>query len=330
MCVDNQYIVFHEFGTPEDVLKVEQRPVTAPGQGEMLVRMIARPVNPSDLIPIRGAYSHRISLPCIPGYEGVGIVKDVGKDVAQELIGKRVLPLRGEGTWQQYVKAPASWAVAIPDAITDDEAAQLYINPVTAWLICRDILGLKPGAVLVVNACGSALGRIFAQLCKIFGVRFIAVTRNDHHTKELLELGADSVINTDETPLKPAIMEQTGGLGADAAVDMIGGGPGTDLACCVRADGVFVTLGLLSGVPLDWVEIRRSTTAAAKLFHLRHWNETVSVQVWQDTFRELMSLIQAKQLVLQLPRSRFELQKAGAAVRAAEASGRNPGKYFLM
>jgi len=328
--VDNQYIVFHEFGMPEDVLKVEQRAVTAPGQGEVLVRMTARPINPSDLIPIRGAYSHRISLPCIPGYEGIGIVEDVGKGVSQELIGKRVLPLRGEGTWQQFVKAPLSWAIAISDAVTDDEAAQLYINPVTAWLIYREILGLKPGAVLIVNACGSALGRILAQLCKIFGARLIAVTRNDHHTKELLQLGADSVINTDATPLRVAIMELTGGLGADAAVDMIGGGPGTDLACCVRADGKFVTLGLLSGVPLDWAEIRRSTTAAATMFHLRHWNEAVSVQVWQETFRELIAFIQAKQLVLQPPRSRFELQKAGAAVRDAEASGRDPGKCFLM
>lgn len=328
--MDNQYIVFHKFGMPEDVLKVEQRGVTAPGQGEVLVRMTARPINPSDLIPIRGAYSHRISLPCIPGYEGVGIVEDVGQDVAQELIGKRVLPLRGEGTWQQFVKAPASWAVAIPDAVTDDEAAQLYINPVTAWLICRDILGLKPDAVLVVNACGSALGRIFAQLCKVAGVRLIAVTRNDHHTKELLELGAASVINTASTELKLAVMELTGGLGADAGVDMIGGLPGTELASCVHGDGSYVTLGLLSGVPLDWAEIRRSTTAAATMFHLRHWNQTVGVQAWQDTFRELISLIQAKKLVLQPPRSRFELQKAADAVRAAEAFRGNLGKCYLM
>ncbi|MNJ40572.1 S-(hydroxymethyl)mycothiol dehydrogenase [compost metagenome] len=189
---------------------------------------------------------------------------------------------------------------------------------------------MKPGTVLAVNACGSALGRVLAQLCTFLGIRLIAVTRNDHHTKELLELGAASVINTEETPLRSAIMELTGGLGADAAVDMIGGGPGTELACCVRTEGTFVTLGLLSGVPLDWAEIRRSTNAAATMFHLRHWNQTVSVQKWQDTFRELISLIQAKNLALQPPRSRFELQKASAAVRAAEASMRKPGKCFLM
>ncbi|MFD3261511.1 zinc-dependent alcohol dehydrogenase family protein [Paenibacillus lentus] len=328
--MENQYITFREFGSPGDVLKIEQRSISGPQQGEVLVRMIARPINPSDLIPIRGAYSHRIPLPGIPGYEGVGIVEAVGEDVDQELIGKRVLPLRGEGTWQQYVKSPASWAVPLPDSVADDTAAQLYINPVTAWLICREILHLQPDDVLIVNASGSSLGRIFAQLCKHFGIRLIAVTRNDRHAKELLQLGAASVINTRDTALLPALMELTGGLGANAAVDMVGGEPGTELACCVRATGIFVTLGLLSGVPLDWAEIKRKTNARATMFHLRHWNETVSVQGWQDTFRELISLTQAKKLLLPPPRLRFELSKISEAVRAAESNEGNQGKCFLI
>lgn len=328
--MENQYITFHEFGSPGDVLKVEQRSISGPQRGEVLVRMMARPINPSDLIPIRGAYSHRIPLPGIPGYEGVGIVEAVGEDVDQELIGKRVLPLRGEGTWQQYVKSPASWAVPIPDSIADDTAAQLYINPVTAWLICREILQLQPEDVLVVNACGSSLGRIVAQLCKHIGVRLIAVTRNDQHENELLQLGAASVINANAAALLPAIMELTGGLGANAAVDMVGGAPGTELACCVRSTGIFVTLGLLSGVPLDWAEIKRRTNARATMFHLRHWNETVSVQSWQDTFRELLSLVQAKKLSLPPPRLRFELSRVSEAVRAAETNEGHRGKCLLM
>ncbi|WP_164515165.1 zinc-dependent alcohol dehydrogenase family protein [Paenibacillus lentus] len=328
--MDNQYITFYRFGSPSDVLKVEERSITAPQRGEVLVRMTARPINPSDLIPIGGAYSHRISLPGIPGYEGVGIVEAVGEDVPQELIGKRVLPLRGEGTWQRFVKAPAAWAIAIPDTLGDDMAAQLYINPVTAWVICRQILGLKPGDVLIVNACGSSLGRIFAQLSRCFGVRLIAVTRNDRHTKELLRLGAMRVINENELDLLPTIMELTGGLGVNAAVDMVGGEPGTELACCVGGNGIFVTLGLLSGISLNWVEIKRRTNASATMFHLRHWNEAVSAQGWQDTFRELISLVQAGKLSLLPPRSRFELCQVDAAVREAEANEGKQGKCFLM
>ncbi len=131
-------IKFYEFGSPESVLKVEHKNIQSPKNGEVLVRMKVRPINPSDLIPIRGAYSHRISLPNIPGYEGVGIVEDVGASVSQELIGKRVLPLRGEGTWQEFVKTSAEFAVPIPNFIDDYTASQLYINPIKTWLICTE------------------------------------------------------------------------------------------------------------------------------------------------------------------------------------------------
>jgi NADPH:quinone reductase-like Zn-dependent oxidoreductase len=101
------------------VLKVEYKTIEPPKDNEVLVRMLARPINPSDLIPIRGSYSHRISLPNIPGYEGVGIVEDVGPFVSKKLIGKRVLPLRGEGTWQEFVKTSAEFTVLIPNSIDD-------------------------------------------------------------------------------------------------------------------------------------------------------------------------------------------------------------------
>jgi NADPH:quinone reductase-like Zn-dependent oxidoreductase len=71
-------VKFYEFGSPQNVLKVENKNIQRPMNGEVLVRMTRCPINPSDLIPIRGAYSHRISLPTIPGYEGIGIVEEVG------------------------------------------------------------------------------------------------------------------------------------------------------------------------------------------------------------------------------------------------------------
>ncbi len=112
-------IKFYEFGSPKNVLKIEYKNIEPPKNKEIIVRMLARPINPSDLIPIRGAYAHRISLPNIPGYEGVGIVEDIGSLVSKDLIGKRVLPLRGEGTWQEFVKTSADFAIPIPDSIND-------------------------------------------------------------------------------------------------------------------------------------------------------------------------------------------------------------------
>ncbi len=296
----------------------------------MLVRMVASPINPSDLIPITGAYSHRIALPDIPGYEGVGIIEEVGHAVSQEWIGKRVLPLRGEGTWQEVVTAPADWVVPVPDEIDDETAAQLYINPVTAWIICTEVLRLGQGDVLVVNACGSAIGRLFAQLAKVIGFRLIAVTRDDQHTQELLALGASTVIRTNESQLAPTVLELTNGKGAHAAIDSIGGAAGTALAFCVRPKGHFLTLGLLSGKQVDWARISRETQANVKLFHLRHWNQQVSVQVWHETFHQLISMIVNGSWRLMTPSASFRLQDVREAVQAAASAGGKSGKILLV
>nr|WP_142950474.1 alcohol dehydrogenase catalytic domain-containing protein [Bacillus wiedmannii] len=72
-----KHIQFHKFGNPKDVLQVEYKNIEPLKENEVLVRMLVRPINPSDLIPVTGAYAHRIPLPNIPGYEGVGIVEDV-------------------------------------------------------------------------------------------------------------------------------------------------------------------------------------------------------------------------------------------------------------
>lgn len=250
--LDAKCIKFYEFGSPRDVLKVEYKSIESPKEYEVLVRMLTRPINPSDLIPIRGAYSHRITLPNIPGYEGVGIVEEVGPLVSRHLIGKRVLPLRGEGTWQEFVKTSSEFAVPIPDSIDNFTASQMYINPITAWVVCTEVLKLKPYDVLLVNACGSSIGHIFAQLSKLLGFRLIAITRNNKHTEKLINLGASFVIDTSKNPLYETVMELTSGIGADAAIDSIGGSSGNDLAFCVHPNGNFLTIGLLSGIQVNW------------------------------------------------------------------------------
>ncbi|OBZ15707.1 alcohol dehydrogenase [Bacillus sp. FJAT-27264] len=320
---------FYDFGSPRDCVQYERKPIGFPGAGKILVRMLASPVNPSDLIPITGAYAHRTSLPAIPGYEGVGIVIAVGRDVSPALMGKRVLPLRGEGTWQEYVTAPAEWAVPVPDEMDDYTAAQLYINPVTAWVICTEILKLGPGDTLVVNAAGSALGRILAQFSKMLGFRLIAVTRNNYYTDELLRLGASHVIDTATSPLYDTVMELTKGEGATAAIDSIGGPSGMELSMCLRRGGTFVTLGLLSGIPLNGAELSRRGSIDVKLFHLRHWNQQVSVQTWQSTFNAIISTIMEGQLSLMTPAACYPLTEIREAVHAATSPGRNMGKIML-
>ncbi|WP_397539008.1 zinc-dependent alcohol dehydrogenase family protein [Rummeliibacillus pycnus] len=322
-------IKFYEFGSPKDVLKVESKSIELPKDNEVLVRMLARPINPSDLIPIRGSYSHRISLPNIPGYEGVGIVEDVGPLVSKHLIGKCVLPLRGEGTWQEFVKTSAEFAVPIPDSIDNFTAAQMYINPITAWVVCTEVLKLKPNDVLLVNACGSSIGRIFAQLSKVLGFRLIAVTRNNKYTEDLLRLGASYVIDTSKSRLNETVMELTNGIGADAAIDSVGGSDGNELAFCLHPNGNFLTIGLLSGIQVNWKDIVTNAKVNANMFHLRHWNKNVSADKWQETFNCLTKLINDKKLSLMTADFQYDLLNVKKAIDVIESSKITEGKVFL-
>ncbi|MEF2292132.1 zinc-dependent alcohol dehydrogenase family protein [Virgibacillus dokdonensis] len=325
-------VKFCEFGAPTRVLQVGNQYLSPPAADEVLVRMLARPINPSDLIPIRGSYAHRISLPNIPGYEGVGIIEEVGEAVSKQLVGMRVLPLRGEGTWQEFVQTKKEYVVPIPDAIPNYIACQLYINPITAWVICTEVLRLKEGDVLLVNAAGSSIGRIMAQLSRLIGIEMIAVLRNDHHKKELQRLGAAHVIHSTNTTksIYHNVMEITNGNGVAAAIDAVGGFSGTELALCVQPDGDFLTLGLLSGVPVDWKLISTQVKVNARLFHLRHWNKQVSTHDWQKAFKQIIQFIVEGKVTLMKHAATYPLFEVKEAVQCAETAQPNMGKVILI
>lgn len=321
----NRYIYCEKFGHPNEVLRMGEKEICPPNADEVLVRMLARPINPSDLIPVRGSYSHRIPLPYIPGYEGVGIVEDVGASVSTDLIGKQVLPLRGEGTWQDFVIAPARFVVPVPESMDNIIAAQLYINPVTAWVTLTEILKLQPENVLLVNACGSAIGHLYAQFARILDLRLIAVTRNNKHTQTLLNLGAFEVVDTSSQSLFEVVMEKTNGKGADAAIDSLGGSAGTDLAGCLRSQGQFLSIGLLSGEQMNWGAF--ADKVKMNIFHLRHWNKKAGHEEWQRTFQQIINLVEKKELLLSFEKTKYGLADIKQAVDAV-ADGRR-GKVIL-
>lgn len=319
----------YEFGNPKEVLRVENKTITSPKQQEILVRMLARPINPSDLIPIWGKYAHRITLPTVPGYEGVGIVEAVGPLVSPKLLGQRVLPLRGEGTWQEVVKTQAEFAVTIPTDMDNFTAAQMYINPLTAFVTCTEVLKLRSSDVLLVNACGSAIGHIYAQFAKLLGFQLIAVTRNGHHTETLQQLGAKFVIDTSHMPLYETVMALTNGRGADTAIDSIGGEAGNQLALCVKPSGKFLAIGLLSGVQVNWANIVKEAKVHAMMFHLRHWQHQSSTEKWQQFMQQLISLVHNGSLKMMELNTYFPLMDIHKAIDAVEASNTNKGKVFL-
>src|SRR5437660_5644296 len=126
-------IVFDRFGDPDEVLQVRDVPVPEPGPGQVRVRMIASPINPSDLLMVRGQYGRLPQLPATPGFEGAGIIDAVGPGLLSRLRrltpGRRVAVLNADGNWQEYVVVSARQVVPVPANLADDQAATFFVNP---------------------------------------------------------------------------------------------------------------------------------------------------------------------------------------------------------
>ncbi|HCD02605.1 MAG TPA: zinc-binding dehydrogenase, partial [Planctomycetaceae bacterium] len=207
------------FGEPAEVLRVEELETPVPEPGQVRVRMLASPVNPSDVMTIRGTYGRRPSLPFTPGYEGVGVVEESGGGLLGALRrNKRVVVLNSiTGNWAEQAVAPARQVVPVPDSLSVQQAATFFINPVTAYVMVQRVLQIPPGGWLLQTAAGSQLGRMVIRLGRRLGFKTINIVRRDEQIEELVQLGGDHVLSF-------RVDEQSGEELLQLVDDITGGG----------------------------------------------------------------------------------------------------------
>ena len=317
------------FGMPFEQVGIRREEKKELRADEVEVRMRRSPVNPSDLIPIYGRYAHRVTLPLVPGYEGVGVIERAGAGVSGALIGQRVLPLRGEGTWQTLVHAPAALAVPVPDSLSDEAAAQMYINSLTAYILLTEKLEISSGGMIVINAANSVMGRLLIQLASRMNIRVVGLLRRKAVINELMQLGAEKVmaaVEEEEFQLKTALQ----GEKVDAAIDMVGGTSGTAIARHVKPGKTLLALGLLSGRPLDWTYITETLRLKGAMFHLRHWNASISAAHFQQVFRTLFHLVEIGKLVVPDARRTYPLEQVRRALQDYESARFSGGGKLML
>ena len=199
-------------------IRVSDLPVPEPGPGQIRVRMLMSPVNPSDLNFVHGTY-HAALLriiwnqghadgaqvyydpdlktacpqpPFALGGEGMGIVDATGSGwLARRLLDKRVAIASGppNGTWQEYTVVDAKRAVALPSDISDEQGAMFFVNPVTAYVLTREVLRVPRAAWLLLTAAGSALGKSIVRMARLYGFKTLCVVRSGVNSGELQSLG---------------------------------------------------------------------------------------------------------------------------------------------
>jgi NADPH:quinone reductase-like Zn-dependent oxidoreductase len=326
-------IVFDRFGPPADVLQILDAPKPEPGPGQVCVRMLASPLNPSDLLYVRGQYGKRPELPAAPGFEGVGVIDAAGPGFLRWLRGlkpgRRVAVINGKGgNWQEYVVIPARQAVPLPDDVPDEQGASFFVNPASALVMTQWVLGVPSGAWLLQTAAGSALGRMVIRLGRYYGFRTINVVRRREQAEELLGAGADAVIASNEEPIEPCVRELTAGEGVRHAIDAVGGATGLAALRCLGPGGKLLVYGTLSGesIPVDprVLLVGQKTIAG---FWLSEWARQQGVLTMLRLFRRITRLMRAGVLTTDNPVV-FPMEQFREAVKLAETPGRS-GKVLL-
>ncbi|WP_031261026.1 zinc-binding dehydrogenase [Curtobacterium sp. B18] len=319
-------VVHHEFGEPADVLTAEDRPVPTPGAGEVLVRTVLSPIHNHDLWTIRGTYGFKPELPAASGTEALGVVEALGEGVTNLTVGQRVAG-GTFGVWAEYYVANAAGLVPVPDAMTDEDAAQLVSMPFSAISLLHS-LDLHEGDWLIQNAANGAVGRMVAQLGKARGINVIGLVRRAAGVEELREQGIDRIVATDADDWQDQVRAITGGAPIVAGVESVGGKAAGDIASVMGENGTLVVFGAMASPTL---EIPSGKVIFGQLTVKGFWGAVVSrtmdAPLKQQLFGELISRVLDGSLTLPVSEV-FPFDEARAAARASDTAGR-VGKVLL-
>lgn len=242
-------VQINAFGKPWEVVEtVTLTDPGAPGAGEIVIDMEFSPINPSDLVLMRGLYGVKPKLPAPVGSEGLARVAKVGSGVAGIKEGDRVLFPRGASTWVTRSKVKADGLFALPTGADPQQLSMLMVNPPTAYLLLTEYVSLKEGDWVIQSAGNSGVGRAVIAIAKHIGVHTVSVVRRPELVGELKKLGADVVL-VEGPDLAKRVAEATGKAKIMLALDSVGGPGLMSLNDCLANGGTLVAYGVMSGGP---------------------------------------------------------------------------------
>src|SRR5881398_3738005 len=241
--------IYSAHGNPADVLRVESQPWPRPGPDEVVVEMRAAPINPADLNAIEGKYPGKREVPAVPGFEGSGIVSELGENISKRTIGSLVILPHDFGTWREACAVRAEQLVVVPSQVDPVQAAMLKINPLTAWRLLHGYVELKAGDWVIQNAANSAAGRAVIQIAHAFGYKTVNVVRREGLVEELRSEGGDVVL-LDHENLRNSVKDATGGAAIRLGFNAVGGESALRLMNCLAPGGTLVSFGAMSLQPL--------------------------------------------------------------------------------
>lgn len=319
-------VVHETFAEPADVLTVAERPVPQPGAGQVLVRTVLSPIHNHDLWTVRGTYGFKPELPAQSGTEALGVVESLGDGVTNLQVGQRVAG-GTFGVWAEYYVADAAGLIPVPDAMSDEAAAQLVSMPFSAISLLHS-LDLHEGDWMIQNAANGAVGRMVAQLAAARGINVVGLVRRAAGVDELREQGIERIVATDADDWQDQVTAITGGAPIIAGVESVGGQAAADIVSTLAENGTLIVFGAMASptmtIPSGAVIFKQVTI---KGFWGSVVSRTMPGETKQQLFGELITRVLDGSLTLPVAET-FAFEDVRDAVRASDTAGR-VGKVLL-
>lgn len=325
MAPQSTQLVFKQTGKPAEVLELLPFTPRPPASGEVLVRILAAPINPADLNTIEGTYGVKLTLPAVPGIEGCGVV--AASEAEDFQVGDEVIFIRRAATWATHTTVPADSLFKLPQGIDPVQAAMLKVNPATAWRLLHGFETLRKGDWIVQNLGNSAVGRCVIQLARDLGIRTISFVRRAEVADELRELGADEVFTDDDEGLAAA-KGALGGANAALAFNAVGGESALRLMKLLRESGTHITYGAMARKPVtvpNGLLIFRDIQVRG--LWVTRWLENSTAAEVQSLYQDLAERVAAGRLVQPVD-GLFPLEAFQDALAGLDAPGRS-GKVLF-
>ncbi|XP_052190572.1 enoyl-[acyl-carrier-protein] reductase, mitochondrial isoform X2 [Diospyros lotus] len=299
-------VVYDQHGPPEAVTKVVDIPPVELRETDVCVKMLAAPINPSDINRIEGVYPVRPPIPAVGGYEGVGEVHSLGSAVRNLCPGDWVIPSPpSSGTWQTYVVKDQNVWHRIDKDTPIEYAATITVNPLTALRMVEDFANLKSGDAIVQNGATSIVGQCVIQLARERGIHSINIIRDragsDEVKEKLKKLGADEVYTESQLEVKNVKVLLAKIPEPALGFNCVGGNAASLVLKFLRQGGTMVTYGGMSKKP-----ITVSTSSfifkdvALRGFWLQKWMSSDKAQECRKMIDYLLSLVREGKLTTEL------------------------------
>jgi NADPH:quinone reductase-like Zn-dependent oxidoreductase len=309
--------------TPAAAVELREVAVTPPASDEVLIQMIACPINPADLLLLTGRHLYKPDLPASVGIEGVGRVTETGGEVTTLMAGDLVAVPFG-GTWREFMTMKAADVLPLPSDVDPLQAAMLSVNPVTAAGL---LAGLAPGDWLIQNAANSAVGQLVIRLARRRGVRTINLVRRAELAPMLEALGADVVLVGDDD-LPQRTQAATGGAPILRGLDAIAGEAAGKIHRCLGEGGELICYGLLNSdqVILDAADVVFRNVTVKGYSRLRILRQ-MGTEQGSQLMAELSNLLREGVLHTTIEQV-YPISQVQRALEHAELPGRS-GKILL-